>query len=164
MQKRKLIAAICLCLVGSVPLSTSAGDFFVYPTKNQSAEQQERDKSECRSWATQQSGFDPAQRPTASTPPPRKQAPKGGLVQGAARGVALGAVGGAIGGNAGKGAAMGAALGGMGGVMRRNDQVREERYAHDQWASENTALYEQKRSNWTRAVNACLTGRGYTVQ
>lgn len=161
---RAFAASIFWCLFLMVPLNASADDFFIYPNKNQSAVQQERDKSECRSWANQQTGFDPAQRPTASSPPPTTQAPKGGLVRGASRGVALGAIGGAISGNAGKGAAMGAAMGGMTGVMRRNDQRREEEYSRSQWASQNAAEYEQKRSTWTRALNACLTGRGYTVQ
>ena len=77
---------------------------------------------------------------------------------------ALGAVGGAIAGNACKGAAIGAAGGGLLGVMRRNDQIRQDQYAQQQWAQQNAAQYEQHRSDWLRAVKACLTGRGYTVQ
>jgi hypothetical protein len=164
LNKTVMGVILCLFLDTLAPLVTSAEDFFIYPNKNQSAAQQEKDKSECRTWATQQTGFDPMQPPTASTPPPMGQAPQGGLVRGAGRGAALGVVGGAIGGNAGKGAAMGAAMGGMAGVMRRNDHRRQEQYAHNQWVNQNTAQYEQKRSTWTRALNACLTGRGYTVQ
>ena len=77
---------------------------------------------------------------------------------------ALGAVGGAIAGNAGKGAAVGAAGGGLLGVMRRNDQIRQNQYAEQQWAQQNVAQYQQHRSDWLRAVKTCLTGRGYTVQ
>jgi predicted lipid-binding transport protein (Tim44 family) len=156
--------ASLLWLITVVPASSVADDLFIYPSKNQSAEQQDKDKWECRAWATKQSGFDPAARATASTPPPAREAPKGGLLRGAAGGAALGAVGGAIAGNAGKGAAIGAAGGGLLGVMRRNDQVRQEDYARQQWAQQNVAQYEQKRSDWVRAVKACLTGRGYTVQ
>jgi hypothetical protein len=147
-----------------VPAASLAEDLFIYPTKNQTEKQQEQDKWECRAWATKQSGFDPVDRPTASTPPPGRQARRGGLVRGAAGGAAIGAVGGAIGGDAGKGAAIGAAAGGLLGVMRRNNQVREEQYAHQQWEQQNLAQHEANRSNWTRAVKACLTGRGYTVQ
>jgi hypothetical protein len=50
------------------------------------------------------------------------------------------------------------------GVMRRNDQVRQEHYAQQHWAQQNVAQYEQQRSEWVRGVKACLTGRGYTVQ
>ena len=164
MLKRSAIGLISLLCFTLVPITSFANDLFIYPTKNQSTEQQDKDKWECRAWATKQTGFDPAARPTASTPPPASQAPRGGLVRGAAGGAALGAIGGAIAGNAGKGAAIGAAGGGMLGVMRRNDQVRQEQYAHQQWAQQNVAQYEQSRSQWVRAVKACLTGRGYTVQ
>ena len=165
MRKRTAIGLTSLLwLITFAPTISLADDLFIYPTKNQSAEQQDKDKWECRAWATKQSGFDPAARPTASTPPPTREAPRGGLVRGAAGGAALGAVGGAIAGNAGKGAAIGAAGGGMLGVMRRNDQVRQDNYAQQQWAQQNVAQYEQKRSDWVRAVKACLTGRAYTVQ
>lgn len=165
MLRRTAIGLVALLWVmTSVPIMTFADDLFIYPTKNQGAEQQDKDKWECRAWATKQTGFDPAVRATASTPPPTRAAPRGGLVRGAAGGAAVGAVGGAIAGNAGKGAAIGAAGGGLLGVMRRNDQVRQEQYAHQQWAQQSVAQYEQNRSSWVRAVKACLTGRGYTVQ
>jgi Glycine zipper len=153
-----------LVLATLAPINSFADDLFIYPAKGQSAEQQDKDKWECRSWATKQTGFDPASRITASTPPPTRQAPKGGVIRGAAGGAAIGAVGGAIGGNAGKGAAIGAGAGGLLGAVRRNNQVRDEQYAHQQWAQQNVAQYEQNRSSWIRAVKACLTGRGYTVQ
>jgi hypothetical protein len=165
MLKKITIVLISLSwLITYDPINLLADDLFIYPTKNQSAERQDKDKWECRAWATKQTGFDPAARATASTPPPAREAPRGGLVRGAAGGAALGAVGGAIGGSAGKGAAIGAAGGGLLGVMRRNDQVRQQEYANQQWAQQNVAQYEQNRSNWVRAVKACLTGRGYTVQ
>jgi predicted lipid-binding transport protein (Tim44 family) len=155
---------LALWLITCAQINSMADDLFIYPTKNQSAAQQDKDKWECRAWATKQSGFDPAARPKASTPPPLREAPKGGLLRGAAGGAALGAVGGAIAGNAGKGAAIGAAGGGLLGVMRRNDQARQQQYANQQWANQNVAQHEQHRSDWFRAVKACLTGRGYTVQ
>jgi hypothetical protein len=147
-------------LLFCAPIDSSANDIFIYPTRNQSAAQQDKDKWECRAWATRQTGFDPAARSTASSPPPPREAPRGGVVRGAAGGAAIGAVGGAIAGNAGKGAAIGAATGGLVGAMRRNDQIRQEQYAQQQWAQQN----EQKRSEWVRATSACLKGRGYTVQ
>lgn len=165
MLQRTVVGLIsCLLLTILAPLRSSADDLFIYPTKGQSAAQQDKDKWECRAWATNQTGFDPAARATATTPPPQRQAPQGGLLRGAAGGAALGAVGGAIAGNAGKGAAIGAAGGGLLGVMRRNNQIRQEESSHQQWAQQNVAQYEQKRSTWVRGVSACLTGRGYTVQ
>jgi len=159
-----IVAMLVLSFAVFAPGKAVAQDLFIYPTKDQSPAQQVRDKSECRTWATRQSGFDPHQPPMASTPPPMRQRPRGGLVRGGARGAALGAVGGAIAGDAGKGAAAGAAMGGMVGLMRRNDQIRDEQYAHQQWAQQNAAQYQQSRSTWMRALNACLTGRGYTGQ
>jgi hypothetical protein len=38
---------------------------FIYPTKNQSAQQQDKDKYECYGWAKGQSGFDPMAPPMA---------------------------------------------------------------------------------------------------
>ena len=34
---------------------------FIYPSKGQSAQQEQKDKNECYGWASQQTGFDPAQ-------------------------------------------------------------------------------------------------------
>ena len=164
-MKRIAIGSVAIfCLGALLQGIVHAQDLFVYPTKGQSAERQEKDKWECRSWATNQTKFDPYERPKASTPPPSRRAPQGSLLRGGARGAALGAVGGAIAGNAGKGAAAGAAMGGMVSVIRRNDQLRSEQYEHQQWMQQEAAQYEQKRSAWTRALSACLSGRGYTVQ
>jgi len=133
-------------------------DLFVYPESGQSAEQQEKDKYECHTWAKRETGFDPMARPTATSPAPQENKP--GVVGTAARGAAVGAVGGAIGGDAGKGAAIGAATGGLIGGMRNRDQRR----AQDQWAQEQVSQYEQQRSRFNRAYAACLGGRGYTVR
>jgi len=154
----------CLCCASFLGSQVSwAQDMFIYPTKGQSAEQQDRDKWECRSWATNQTKFDPYNLPKAPTRGPAPP-PQGGLVRGAGRGAALGAVGGAIAGDAGKGAAAGAAMGGMFGVMRRNDQIRQMQYEEEQQTAQIAGEYHQKRSEWTRALSACLQGRGYTVQ
>ncbi len=140
---------------------------YIYPSKGQSQEQQDRDKYECYNWARQQTGFDP----TAPSPPPvlprlpsKAKAPQGGLLQGGARGAALGAVGGAIAGDAGKGAAIGAATGAMVGGMRRADQGRSEKQQQRDVASQGGAPATQGRTNYERAQRACLEGRGYTVQ
>ena len=120
---------------------------YVYPTRGQSPQQQQKDQGECHVWATQQSGVNPG----AMTPPPT--GPTGQVVGGVARGAALGAVGGAIGGDAGKGAAIGAATGALVGGFRRVDQRR----AAEQSQAQASAAY-------SRANAACLEGRGYTVK
>jgi hypothetical protein len=78
---------------------------------------------------------------------------------GAFRGAAVGAIGGAIGGNAGKGAAIGSVVGGLFGGIRRNRWAQEQEYNADQ----QTSAYMAQRSNYFRAMDTCLTGRGYTV-
>jgi OmpA family protein len=130
---------------------------YIYPNKGQSQEQQSRDRYECHLWAVQQTGFDPtkAQASTAPPPPP----PQGGIFKGAARGAAVGAVGGAIAGDAGTGAAVGAATGGLIGGMKQRGRAQQQQQAQaTQAAGQQNAL-----TAYNRALSACLTGRGYTV-
>ncbi len=161
----KKVLVLTFLFLASTGLSAfAAGGVFVYPAKGQSQAQIEKDKAECHGWAVRQTGFDPAEPPRATAPPPPQAPPEGGLLRGAARGAALGAIGGAIAGNAGKGAAIGAATGGLFGVMRRRDQVHREQAAQEQWAQQQAAQYEAGRRAYDRAFRACMTGRGYTVQ
>ena len=109
-----------------------AQQMYVYPNKGQTADQQGKDQYECSSWATQQTGFNPA------TPPPVSQSsapPPPGVLGTAARGAAVGAVGGAIGGDAGKGAAIGAGAGAVFGGIRRADYNQQQANASNQTAA-----------------------------
>jgi hypothetical protein len=46
----------------STPASASAAnDVFIYPKQGQSEDQQAKDRYECHSWASNQTGFDPTQ-------------------------------------------------------------------------------------------------------
>lgn len=154
-----------LALVVGLAYGTAlAQDMIVFPAKGQSNDQMEQDKFACYSWAKEQSGFDPMAPPTATSAPPPKEAPKGGVVKGAARGALVGVAAGAIAGDAGKGAAIGAATGGLIGGMRRNDQRRQEAASQQQWEQEQARQYSQKRSNYNRAFSACMEGKGYTVK
>jgi uncharacterized protein HemX len=148
-----------LALLFTAALSTGparAADLYIYPNKGQSQEQQSRDRYECHLWAVQQSGYDPTKSQATQAPPPQQ----GGVVRGAAGGAALGAVGGAIAGDAGKGAAVGAATGGVFGGMRQRQQTKQQQQAHAQQSAQQSAAA----SNYQRALSACLSGRGYTVQ
>ncbi len=129
----------------------------VFPAKGQSASQMDQDKYACYTWAKGQTGFDPMQAPTATSPPPQK---KGGALRGAAGGAAMGAAVGAIAGDAGKGAAIGAASGGIIGGARRHRSNKEQ----EQWAQQQSSNYEQRRSQYNRAWGACMEGKGYTVK
>lgn len=140
-------------LMAALPLSVFAQEPIVYPAKGQSSQQMAQDRFECHSWAVQQSGFDPSTGASASQPS-QPQGKKGReLLRGGARGAAAGAAIGAIAGDAGKGAAIGATAGGLkrGFAQRDADKAASE-------APNEAAI------NYNRALNACLTGRGYTVQ
>lgn len=132
---------------------------YVFPAKGQSAEQTNKDESDCYTWAVQQSGIDPLN-------PPKVEAqqvatgPDGAAVVGAAKGAAVGAAMGAIAGDAGKGAGIGA----IGGALRGR---RASRVGHaEAQAQANQAASDQQANNmeqFTKAYTACLQGKGYTV-
>jgi uncharacterized protein YcfJ len=155
-NKRKLFSNIICVAVVLLASTAFCAELFVYPAKGQNQQQTDTDKSECFMWAKQQTGFDPA----TAAPPQQAQAQSGGAVKGAARGALVGVTVGAIAGDAGKGAAIGAASGGLIGGMRQRDQA-----ANQQAAQQNQAAsYEQQRSNFNRAYQGCLEGRGYSVK
>jgi hypothetical protein len=166
-MRKTLLYLSILFLVILVSAPLLAQENIVYPAQGQSAEQMEKDKFECYSWARNQTGFDPMKVPTATAPPPEQQA-KGGVAGGAVRGglggAALGAAVGAIAGDAGKGAAIGAASGGLLGGARRHSQASGDRQRQEQWEREQVANYQRERDAYNRAYRACLEGRGYSVQ
>ncbi|RNC68270.1 MAG: hypothetical protein ED859_11050 [Desulfuromonadales bacterium] len=145
--------------IASLLMATAeaAQEPIVFPSKGQSSKQVEKDKYSCYEWAKGQTGFDPMQVPTATTPPPEK---KGGVVRGAAGGALAGVAIGAIAGDAGKGAAIGAASGGIIGGARKH---RSEK-AQEEWAQKEAAGYDQRRGTYNRAWGACMEGKGYTVK
>ena len=142
-NKNKLIATI---LISTLPAIGFAQEPMIYPSKGQSPDQQAKDINECKSWATQQSGG--AGAASSQQGSVGKETLRGG-----ARGAAGGAAIGALAGDAGKGAAIGAAVG---GVKRRHDQKDQNKTNE---AAANTA-----NDAFNRALSACLTGRGYSVQ
>ena len=144
---RRLTGGAVLLTAPVAAPGLARGQAYIYPTRGQSPQQQQKDQGDCHVWAMQQSGVNPAAMP----PPP--SGPTGQVAGTAARGAAVGAVGGAIGGNAGKGAAIGAATGALVGGFRRADQRRSAEQAQS-----------QANAAYSRANAACLEGRGYTVK
>jgi hypothetical protein len=146
-------------MVWAVAFGAAAQQPIIYPAKGQSPQKQNSDMSECQLWAKQNTGVDPvllAQQAGQPPPPPQQ----GGRVRGAAGGAAGGAVIGAVAGDAGKGAAIGAVTGTVVGGSRQrraNRAESEQQQAGAQQASQQMATFN-------RAVGACMTGRGYTVQ
>jgi predicted lipid-binding transport protein (Tim44 family) len=163
----RTLRASTIALVG-VTLASGpalAQPVYVYPARGQDPQQQSFDESQCSNWAIQQTGFNPMNPQPAMAPPPAPPSGVfgGGALRGAAGGAALGAVGGAIGGNAGEGAAIGAATGALFGVMRRREEWRNQEQQQQSYQQQQQAMAAQGRANWNRAYEACLTGRGYTV-
>jgi hypothetical protein len=166
-MKRLMGVVVSLLVMTLVAGPALAQDFVIYPAKGQTAQQMEKDKFECYSWAKGQSGFDPMEMPKATAPPPPKQAQSstvGGAAKGAVGGGLLGLGVGAIAGNAKKGAAIGALSGGAIGGVRSHQQQKQDEQAQQQWADQQASQYMQKRSAYNRAYSACLEGKGYTVK
>jgi hypothetical protein len=140
-----------------------AQDPIVFPAQGQSQEEMEKDKFSCYQWAKNETGFDPMQMPTASTPPPQQQAGRGGAVKGAAVGAGVGAIvkrdDSRI-----KGAATGAVVGGVLGGARQAGQMRKDEQARQQWEQQQANEYAQKRNTYNRAFSACMESKGYTVK
>jgi hypothetical protein len=131
-----IVFAAALSGCASAPATPTV---YAYPAQGQTPQQQAQDRSECQTWAQQQSGWDPA----TSTA-------KGagiGLAIGALGGAAAGAAIGAATGHAGTGAAIGAAAGGLGGA-----------------AYGGTSQYGKGQAGYDQAFGACMNGRGYTTK
>jgi hypothetical protein len=153
------LAATAAGLVALVAVSAAtAQQPIVYPARGQSSAVQSRDDNDCRAWARQSTGIDPAA--LAQQPVPQETGPATGggeRVRGAARGALGGAAIGAIAGDAGQGAGIGAVVGTMSGgrQARRNQAARNDQaYAGRQ----------EQINTYYRAYGACMEGRGYTIK
>ena len=137
-------------------LSSSLG-VVAYPSKGQSATQQNKDEGECFAWAKQQTGIDPMAVASAPTQESGPATGGGERVRGAARGAAGGAMIGAIAGNAGKGAAIGA----VGGTLLGGHRARQNKEARQQQAEQAKGASIQQ---FNKAFAVCMEGRGYAVK
>ena len=145
------IASIVLLALAT---SATAQQPPAYPAKGQSQQQQGKDSTECRTWAQQTTGINPA---VASQPPPQPSGPTGQRAKGAVRGAAAGAVVGEVAnGDAGKGAGTGAAV----GVVAGGSRARREKRANEEAAKQSQ---QQTMGAFNNAWSACMKGRGYTV-
>jgi hypothetical protein len=160
-------------LVPSPPPPAPDTNVYFYPAQGytRSADQQDRDKYECNTWAVQQTGFDPSDPHLA--PHQRMQIVAGGPPPGAA--VGAGAVTGAVVGAAvsrpwesGRGALLGALAGAaIGGIVeseRNNEANKLQSQSEASYNRAQSAALEQKASAFRRAIGACLEARGYAVK
>jgi hypothetical protein len=157
-------------VVAQAPQPPPNPQIFVYPNNGQSADQLDRDRYECNSWAVKQTGFDPSQpqvpphervQVVAMGPPPGAN-----TVAGAATGAVLGAIVSpprAAGGGALIGALAGAIIGASADAanQQRTEAIQQ---SYDQRDLQTQARFEQRSRDYRRAISACLEGRGYTVK
>lgn len=153
---RGLTGLLAFALAGSA----MAQQPIIYPAKGQSPQRQQTDTADCQLWAKQNTGVDPVMIAQQSATQPAAPGPRGERIRGAAGGAALGAAVGAVAGDAGKGAAIGAITGTAAGGMR---QRRTQRAAAAQTQT-NQQQTSQQMATFNRAVAACMSGRGYTIQ
>jgi hypothetical protein len=148
----------------------------VYPANGQSQAQQEKDLAECRTIATQSTGYDPANAQAAAQPQATapNSKPAGGRARGAARGALAGAARAEAKGQqhqayekapeelkqqyrqneAGSGAQVGAVVGA--GAQRRQRRQQAQQQAPTQQQPQQALAFDQ-------AYKSCLMGRGYSV-
>jgi outer membrane lipoprotein SlyB len=163
-----LNAFIVICIMNmSNSFAQSAGaavakkmGIFVFPANSQTAEQQDKDMSDCYTWAVQQSGYDPI-NPTVVQAQQVPTGPDGAAVAGAAGGALVGTAIGAISGDTGKGAAIGAVSGAVLGRRQGNmAKASAQQKANSQAAQTNQNLED----GFKKAFSVCLEGKGYTVK
>ena len=151
---------MCCVLTLMITSQGMAQELYIYPANGQSAEQLDKDKYECYSWAKNDTGFDPMAVPTTSSAPPKGQKKSGGAVKGGLGGAVIGG----ILGDSKKSAKRGALAGGLiGGVSQSSKNARTEQ-KRSNWEQKESANYANNRNNYNRAYSACLEGRGYTVK
>ena len=154
MRKIRMMAAgSAAVLVLSVP--ALAQQPIVYPSKGQSQQQQNSDMGQCRSWATQNTGVDPAVVAQQMSNQPAAPQAQGERAKGALGGALIG---GAVGGS--DGAAAGAVVGIMAGGARQR-QKQQQASQQQQGAQQNA---QAQLGTYIRAYGACMEGRGYTIR
>lgn len=161
MNRIRTACALATTLAGMsfvVGQALAQGKPIIYPSKGQSAQQQQKDEGECYVWAKNSTGIDPAAVAAAPAPAPQTGPAVGGgeRAQGAVRGAV---VGGII--DGGDGAGKGAAIGVLaGGVRARNNQKAQNAQAQQQAQGQKQGAID----TFYRAQGACLEGRGYTIK
>jgi outer membrane lipoprotein SlyB len=166
----------CALALALTAFSASAQDLYIYPSQGQSEEQLADDRYECHSWAVRESGFDPSQWGEVAPPrtirvPVAENPAERATEKGAVAGAVAGAIIGSRDGGAREGAVTGAIVGAIAGAAVEEQGAREARREAEEEARRQADELERtqvetalRRSNYRRALSACLEGRGYTVR
>jgi len=154
----RYMIALCMLIVFGMVITVSA-EQFVYPSKGQTKEQQQKDEMECHEWAKEQTGVDPEQlAKEASTGEVYQKHHK--ALKGAVVGSLIGLAAGSLGGVAGEGAAIGAAIGTVGGAIKARADLDTQHKVYESAHAEQRA----KLQRYDKAYGVCLQGRGYSVK
>ena len=136
----------------------------IYPAQGQSAQQLDRDRYECNTWAVKQTGFDPSlpgvpagQRVVVEPAAPRGANTAVGAIAGAILGAAIAGPR-----NAGAGLLLGGVTGAAIGASTDANAQAQAR-AEQLQANRSYAQTEVAARNYRRAIDACLHARGYTT-
>ena len=129
-MKSQLFIVVLMVLIGSGAGSAIAQEPIIYPAQGQSQDQLEKDKFECYTWAKGETGFDPMQMPTASSPPPSQE--KKSVGGSALKSGAVGGVGGAV---------IGGIAGGALGGARSSSQNKQAEQDRKQWEQQQADPY-----------------------
>jgi hypothetical protein len=121
----------------TVCLYRYAQNVMVYPAQGQTPDQVSRDRYECHTWAVQQTGYDPSSGAASPQSNSQQESVRRETLKGGARGAAIEAA--------------------AGGMKRRFAQKNANQAASSSAANDAA-------NNYNRALGACLSGRGYTVQ
>ena len=166
---RRFTILLALGLVCGVPAAEER--IFVYPVRGQDEQQQSDDRYRCHRWAVEATGFDPLaaglEQPEYVRVPvpenPHRRAAVKGMLGGAVAGAAIGEIDAD---NPGRGAAIGAIVGALLGRIVEHEGEEESRRTAREQAER---IYADRRelaigrSDYRRALAACLEGRGYVV-
>lgn len=164
---------ILLCTISALIAVAALGqDLYVYPANGQSDKQLKEDRYQCHVWAVKESNFDPTEFSEMSPPrvvkvPVGPNPNEGSTEKGALLGAVAGSVIGSHDSTAGQGAVIGAMVGAIAGSAVEAQGHKAAEAQARQRADEIARTRAEKnlrRSDYRRALTACLEGRGYTVK
>jgi uncharacterized protein YcfJ len=172
---RSLAAAGVAATVTAIGAVAAAQDLFVYPAKGQTDEQLANDRYACHRWAVKEANFDPSDIGEIAPPAVvRVPVPENKAAGATAKGAAAGAIAGAVLGhgkdtlgNTVAGAVVGSIAGAaveQSGEMKAQQEARAEAQRQAAEVANSKAEKAVRRSDYRRAMSACLEGRGYTVR
>jgi hypothetical protein len=169
---------VMIATVGFLAAQTADAAQYVYPSQGQDKAKQASDEAQCSTWATQQTGFDPAKAPAPSGGNAVTGSPTDASALTGALGAMPGGMGGAagmLGGAGGQAGAltgalgsvpggMGGAAGMLGGAGGQTGAASQALGMVNQAVGKHPQGQKPGQADYDKARAACLMGRGYSVQ